>query len=88
MARRKVKQVVDGDTFVVGRKINGSNRIRIAGYSAPESNQFGGSRATNRLRGLIGGKTVTITPRAKSYGRVVADVRLNRRSVSKRLRGR
>lgn len=88
MVRRKVKRVLDGDTFVVGRKVSGSNKIRLAGYNAPESYQFGGSRTTNRLRGLIGGKTVTITPKAKSYGRVVADVRLNRRSVSKRMEGR
>lgn len=80
--------MLDGDTFVVGKKINGSNRVRLAGYNAPEKHQFGGRKATNRLRGLIGGKTVTITPKAKSYGRVVAGVRINRKSVSKRMRGR
>lgn len=86
--RRTVKKVIDGDTFEVARKIQGSNRIRIAGYNAPEKHQFGGRRATNRLRGLIGGKTVTIKPVAKSYGRVVANVTSNRRNVARRLKRR
>ena len=84
--RRKVKQVIDGDTFVVSRKIGNTNRIRLAGVKAPEKYQFGGKRATNRLRGLIGGKTVTIVPVARSYGRIVANVRSKRKSINKRLR--
>lgn len=84
--RRKVKQVLDGDTFIVSRKIGNTNRIRLAGINAPEKYQFGGKKATNRLRSLIGGKTVTIVPVGKSYGRVVANVRNKRKSVNKRLK--
>jgi endonuclease YncB( thermonuclease family) len=84
--RRTVKKVLDGDTFIVSRKIGNTNRVRLAGVNAPEKYQFGGKKATNRLRGLIGGKTVTIIPRGKSYNRVVADVRVNRKSVNKRMR--
>lgn len=84
--RRTVKRVIDGDTFVVNRKIGNSNIVRLAGVNAPEKHQFGGRRATNKLRGLIGGKPVTIVPKARSYGRVVADVRVNRRSVNRKLR--
>jgi len=84
--RRKVKQIIDGDTFIVSRKIGKTNVVRLVGINAPEKYQFGGKKATNKLRGLIGGKTVTIVPVGKSYDRVVADVRSNRKSISKRLR--
>jgi endonuclease YncB( thermonuclease family) len=86
--RRTVKKVIDGDTFVVNRKINGTNKVRLAGVGSPEKNQAGGSRATNVLRGLIGGKPVTIIPRGRSYDRVVADVRQDRKLVNKNMRDR
>lgn len=76
---RKVKRVIDGDTFETYRSIQGTNRVRIAGKNAPEHYQFGGSRATNNLRKQIHGKTVTLQPVGRSYGRVVARVRQNRR---------
>ena len=84
--RRKVKQVIDGDTFIVSRKIGNTNRIRLAGVNDPEKGQYGGQRATNRLRGLIGGRTVTIVPVGRSYDRVVAEVRNKRRSVNRSVR--
>jgi endonuclease YncB( thermonuclease family) len=87
MIRRSIKRIIDGDTFVVSRKVNGSSLIRLANYNAPERYQFGGQRATNQLRGTIGGKTVSIDPRGRSYGRVVADVFVNRKNLAKRLRG-
>jgi len=76
---RKVKRVIDGDTFQTCRKIQGSDRIRIAGRNAPERYQFGGSQATQRLKRQIQGKTVTLQPVSRSYGRVVAKVRSKRR---------
>ena len=84
--RRTVKKIIDGDTFVVNRKIGNTNRIRLAGVRAPEKYQSGGRTATDKLRKLIGGKTVTITPVGRSYGRIVAQVRHRRKSVNKRLR--
>ena len=84
--RRKVKQIINGDTFIVNRKIGKTNVVRLAGIHAPEKHQFGSKKATNRLRGLIGGKTVTIVPVGTSYNRVVANVRSNRKSINKRLR--
>ena len=77
---------IDGDTFIVSRKIGKTNVVRLAGINAPEKYQFGGKKATNRLRGLIGGKTVTIVPVGTSYNRVVANVRSSRKSINKRLR--
>jgi endonuclease YncB( thermonuclease family) len=58
----------------------------LAGINAPEKYQFGGKKATNRLRGLIGGKTVTIIPVGRSYNRIVANVRSKRKSINKRLK--
>ena len=86
MVRRTVKKVIDGDTFVVNRKIGDSRIVRLAGVNAPEKGKYGGTRATNRLKGIIGGKSVTIVPVGRSYGRVVANVRHKRTSVNKRLR--
>ncbi len=81
--RRTVKRIIDGDTFVVNRRIDGTNKVRLANVDAPERYQFGGRKATNTLRGLIGGDQVTIIPIARSYDRVVANVRINRRSVNR-----
>ena len=79
--RRIVKRVIDGDTFQTYRKVNGSNYIRLAGVNAPERYQFGGSQATQRLKRQIQGRTVTLQPVGRSYSRVVARVRCNRRLV-------
>ncbi|MBU2576337.1 MAG: thermonuclease family protein [Nanoarchaeota archaeon] len=79
--RRTVKRVIDGDTFQTYRKVNGSNYIRLAGVNAPEKHQFGGAQATNRLKHKIQGKTVTLQPVGRSYGRIVARVRANRKLV-------
>ena len=79
--RRTVKRVLDGDTFQTHRKVNGSNFVRLAGFSAPEKHQFGGNRATQSLKRQIQGKTVTLQPVGRSYGRVVAKVRHNRRLI-------
>ncbi len=79
--RRTVKRVLDGDTFQTYRKVNGSNYVRLAGVNAPEKYQFGGREATARLKRQIQGKTVTIRPVGRSYSRVVARVRCNRRLV-------
>ena len=84
--KRTVIKVIDGDTFVVNRKIGNTNFVRLAGVNAPEKYQFGGQQATNKLKGLIGGKPVTIVPVGSSYGRVVANVRLHGKSINKRLR--
>jgi len=78
---RKVKRVIDGDTFETHRKLQGTNRIRIAGKDAPERYQRGGALATSNLKRQIQGKTVTLQPVGRSYGRVVAKVRKNRRLI-------
>ena len=79
--RRTVKRVIDGDTFQTYRKVNGSNYIRLANVNAPEKYQFRGKEATQKLKRQIQGKTVTLQPVGRSYSRVVAKVRCNRRRV-------
>ncbi len=82
--RRKVQKVVDGDTFKIRNKVNNSQYVRITGLNCPEKGQFGYSSAKQKLTRNIQGKTVTIKPKARSYGRVVADVIYKR----KRLQGK
>lgn len=82
--RRKVKRVIDGDTFEVHRKVRGTKFIRLAGVNAPEKSYRDGRQATLRLKRMIEGKIVTLVPRARSYSRIVGDVRHKRRSVDKR----
>ena len=81
--RRTVVKVIDGDTFVVNRKIGNTNKVRLANADAPELYQYGGRQAANVLRKLIANKKVTITPVARSYDRVVANVRVRRKSVNR-----
>lgn len=76
--RRKVQKAIDGDTFKVSHRVGGSQYVRIAGLNCPERGQRGYGSAKQRLAKLEG-KTVTLRPRGKSYGRTVADVFYHRR---------
>lgn len=82
--RRRVQKIIDGDTFKIRKKVNNSQYIRITGLNCPEKGQRGYSSAKQKLIRQIQGKTVTVKPKAKSYGRVVADV-IHKR---KRIRGK
>lgn len=73
--------MIDGDTFQTHTKLQGSDRIRIAGKNAPEKYQSGGKQATQKLKRQIQGKVVTLKPVGRSYGRVVAKVRKNRKLI-------
>lgn len=84
--RRKVRHTNDGDTFEICRRIQGSNKIRLASVWAPEGNTRSGKKATNTLKGMIGGRTVTIRPVARDrYGRIVAEVFADRKNVNRRM---
>ncbi|MFC1697109.1 thermonuclease family protein [Nanoarchaeota archaeon] len=85
---RTVARVIDGDTFVTKRRIGNTNKVRLANVDAPERGRSGGTRATNMLRGMIGGKKVSVTPVGRSYDRVVARVTQNRRNINKRMVGK
>ena len=78
---------MDGDTFEVARRVGGSRYVRLAGVDAPEKHARGGRKATNTLKGLIGGQKVIIDTVARDkYGRAVANVKIGRKSVNKRMR--
>ena len=76
---RKVKRVIDKDTFETHRKINGSNFIRIAGMNGAELNTALGKKQKSQMKRQIQGRVVTLQPVGRSYGRVVAKVRYKRR---------
>ena len=85
---RTVKRVIDGDTFEVARRIGKFDKIRLANVSAPKKSTRAGMEAMRALRGMMGGKRVTIRPVGRSYNRVVAEVFANRKSVNRRMRKR
>lgn len=80
MARNeKVTRVIDGDTFKTSIR---RNSVRLANVYAPERRRPGAAAATNALRSLIGGKIVRIQTIGRSYGRAVAEVWIDGRSVN------
>lgn len=67
----KVIRVLDGDTIEVLQD-NKPVRVRLSNIDAPEKKQAYGSWSTNQLKGLVAGKTVTVTyTQTDSYGRVL-----------------
>lgn len=81
--RRTVVKVIDGDTFIINRKVDGTNKVRLANVDMPEIYQYGGRQSTSALKRLIGGRQVTLVPVGRSYDRIVANVRVRRKSVNK-----
>lgn len=79
--RETVTRVIDGDTF---RTSSRKNAIRLANVNAPEKRARGSTRATQELRKLIQGKKVEVNTIARdSYGRAVANVRVEGKSVNR-----
>ncbi len=78
--RRKIQTVVDGDTLQLSRSLHGSRYVRLPNINAPERRQSGYLEAKNKLKKLEG-KTVTIRPKGRSYGRIVGEVIYRRRRV-------
>lgn len=82
MAKRKetVTRVIDGDTF---RTSSRKRSIRLANVNAPEKGTKGGTKATKQLKSLIQGKKVEVITVARDvYGRSVARVIVNGKSVN------
>ncbi len=83
MSKRKetVTKIIDGDTFKTAPR---KHSIRLANVDAPEKGARGGKAATNALRNLIGSEKVKVYPVAQDpYGRIVAKVTVNGKSVNK-----
>lgn len=83
MPKGKVTEVIDGDTVRIPRKT-----IRLAKVDAPELGTKGGAKAKNQLKDMVQGKTITYKPVGKSYGRVVAQVKVGGRSVNQAMRNK
>jgi micrococcal nuclease len=86
--KRTVTKIIDGDTFKVNRKINGTNYVRLANVDAPERYARGGRTATNILKGMIAGKTITVNPVGRSYNRVVATASFHRKNINRKMNNR
>jgi len=85
--RFTVTAIIDGDTFEVSPnwKWQGhtGNRIRPAGYDAPEVGQFGGASATDKLARLILHKQVELgTAHRVDRGRLVCEVFFQGRNLA------
>ena len=75
----EVKRVIDGGTF---ETISGQ-RVRLEGVDAPEKGKRGYAKATEKLASLVGNKNVLVDPVGVMYGRIVAKVEIDGKSVNK-----
>lgn len=81
-----VTRVIDGDTFQVKDKFGNSQTIRLFGVDTPEKKQPFGMTATNFTKNLIDQKEVFVEAiELGKYGRVVAIVHLNGKSLGELL---
>jgi endonuclease YncB( thermonuclease family) len=64
--KRTVTRIIDGDTFEIGKKIDGINRIRIADVDTPEIGEKGYEKMTDYLKKLILGKKVKLVIKSKN----------------------
>jgi len=82
MPKMKIIKVIDGDTIQGPRK----KFIRLAGVDAPETGTKGAAAATHKLEDLVLKKTISYTEDAKSYGRIVGEVKAGPKSVNKAMK--
>ncbi|MHA2248756.1 MAG: thermonuclease family protein [Candidatus Kariarchaeaceae archaeon] len=84
---RKVKRVIDGDTFDLYSDIQGAQRIRIADVDAPKIGEHGYQFAADKLRELIEGKKIGLKPKRRDEsGSLFADVMIDDRDIITLLR--
>ncbi|WP_319550381.1 thermonuclease family protein [Desulfogranum marinum] len=82
----KVIGVADGDTIKVQRSNGKQVKIRLYGIDTPEKKQAYGNQAKKLTNKLVRGKTVDVKPiDTDRYGRTVGLVKVNGKSVNKRL---
>lgn len=82
--KETVTRVIDGDTFETESR---KRPVRLANVNAPENGSRGAAAATQALRQLVEGETVSIETVARDkYGRSVANVKTGSRSVNAAMR--
>ena len=84
----KILRIVDGDTVIVEYN-NKPEYVRIIGIDAPEKEECFSKESTERLNGLIGGKTVILEPKPNEnrdkYNRLLRYVVFNNRDIGAKL---
>jgi endonuclease YncB( thermonuclease family) len=87
MARKeRVTRVIDGDTFMTSSR---KKPVRLSNYNAPERGKRGYISSRDALKSMISGKTVSIDVTARDvYGRAIANVKVDGRSVNAAMRRR
>lgn len=86
MAKKKetVVRVIDGDTFLTASR---KRAVRLANCDAPERGTKDAVAATRKLKSMIMGKKVTVDTVARDvYGRCVANVKYDNKSVNKAMK--
>ena len=84
---RKVKRVIDGDTFELYCDIQGAKRIRILDVDASKIGEPDYQLAADRLRELIEGKNITLKPKTRDEsGCLFADVMIDDKDIITLLR--
>ena len=78
----KVTDVPDGDTI----KGPYNKFIRLAGVDAPEMGTKGAAAAKHKLKDMVLNKTISFTEDAKSYGRIVGEVKIKGKSVNQAMK--
>lgn len=82
--KETVTRVIDGDTFETASR---KRPVRLANVNAPEKGTRGGPKATKALAQLVSGQKVEVTTVARDkYGRAVATVKADGRSVNQAMR--
>ncbi|MDY6986906.1 MAG: thermonuclease family protein [Thermodesulfobacteriota bacterium] len=82
--KETVTRVIDGDTFETASR---KRPVRLAKVNAPEKGALGAGAATQALRQLVEGETVSIETVARDKcGRSVANVKKGSRSVNATMR--
>jgi endonuclease YncB( thermonuclease family) len=79
--KERVTKIIDGDTFMTKSR---KHPVRLWGVNTPEKGQPGYERAKRALQRLIKDKEVIVDTKARDiYGRAVAIVKVNNKSVNK-----
>ena len=76
-----VSKVIDGDTVMLYRDLKGSRYVRMPNVNAPERKRMGWLKERERIKRMIEGKTVTIRPKGRSYGRIMGEIVYKRKLV-------
>lgn len=84
--KEKVTRIIDGDTLMTGPR---KTPVRLANVNAPERGSRRAAAATQALRDLVLGQMVSVeTVGRDKYGRSMANVKVDNRSVNEAMRRR